>query len=343
MRAYISLGAGVAVAVAVGCGGQTLVHEGSLESGGSSGVYGAGGGGIVGQAGARVDASFGGAGGAGGTGAGGTAGAIPATGGSVGDTGGSPVPADASPPPVWPDAQPNSACSIASSVPLPVRWIDDFEGQSNYMSDLAWSEYDDGAEVITSGQGTPVPTLLSAVGSYDGKSKYGMHFQGYMPVPGTEATFGASFTLTTDYVWGAPGTRLSVDWSAYKGVVLWARVAAPAGVKGNVTFSIPDIDTDPGGGRCSSDADAGPGASSCYANFSTELRITRVCWMPFDIPFAKLTQPWGVPAPNGFDPAHVYGISLGVSANAFSSPTWKVDYAKSNWPIDFYIDDVYLY
>jgi hypothetical protein len=346
MRAYIGLGSGVAAAVvlAVACGGQTITHEGSVGSGGA-GIAGTGGNGLAGApGGGRLDAGLGGAGGVAG---GGTAGGMPATGGSAGGAaggaGGSPILVDASPPPVWPDAQPNSACSIASNVPLPVRWVDDFEGLSNYMSDLAWSELDDGAEVITSGQGTPIPTLLDAVGSYDGKSKYGMHFQGYMPAPGTETTYGAGFNLTTDYVWGAPGTRLSVDWSAYKGVVFWARLAAPSGVKGNVTFTIPDIDTDPGGGRCSDNAVAGGGVSTCYANFAKDLRITRVCWMPFDIPFAKLTQPWGVPAPNGFDAAHVYGVGLGVSANAFSSTTWKVDYAKSNWPIDFYIDDMYLY
>jgi hypothetical protein len=269
---------------------------------------------------------------------------MPVTGGGPGDTGGTVVVVDASPPPLWPDAQPNTACSMAPSVPAPVKWIDDFEGQSNYISDLAWDESDDGSEVITIGKGTPVPELIAGVGSYDGKSQYGMHFQGYMPVPGSTTTFGASFSLETDPVWGAPGTRLSVDWSAYKGVVVWARVAAASGVKGSVTFAMPDIDTDPGGGRCSTDAVDGGGVSSCYANFSKDLRINRVCWMPFAIAFADLTQGWGVPAPHGFDPAHVYGLQLGVSAFVSDpSATWKVDFAKSNWPIDFYVDDIYLY
>jgi hypothetical protein len=258
--------------------------------------------------------------------------------------GGGASPADASPPPLWPDVVQNAACSIAPSAPAPLKWIDDFEGGSNYIPDLAWDEFDDGAEVITSGRLAPTPERIDLVaGSYDGVSQYGLHFQGYMSVPGTATTWGATFAVETEPAWNAPGTRLSVDWSAYKGIVLWARVAAASGVKGSATFAIPTIDTDPGGGRCSENAVDGGGVSSCYANFSKELRITRVCWMPFIIAFADLRQTFGVPTPAGFDTAHVYGVQLSVSAQKFDTPTWKADYSKTNWPLDVFIDDMYLY
>jgi endoglucanase len=72
------------------------------------------------------------------------------------------------------------------------------------------------------------------------------------------------------------------DGSKYRGISFWAK--GP----GKVRFQVPDVDTDPGGDKC----------SDCYNHFGVDLFLTDQ-WTRYTIPFERMAMQsgWGDPAP----------------------------------------------
>jgi hypothetical protein len=304
----LRLWSAAAVLVAVACGGRVIEQapQGSVGAGGSP-AAGSGGASVAGTGGYRNT--------------GGTP-SSRAGGAPMGGTGGAPV--------VRTDGGPVQICAGSPSFPV-LQWLDDFEGVGNVLSpSLGWLASNDGHEVITSGGYYPITEPLSAWGSYDGRSKVGLHMAGYVaidPAPG-ENIWGATWTFESKPY---PG-RSTVDISMHKAILLWARLAV-RGRKGNLLVELPVPATVPkaNGGDGSCDISS---SRPCNVHYQAPVEITQTCWTQFMVPFEAMYVPV-VSAPIALDLAHVFGVDLLVSA-------WG-SALEANWPVDVIVDDLGLY
>lgn len=91
------------------------------------------------------------------------------------------------------------------------------------------------------------------------------------------------------------------DASNYSGISFWARSGEGAG---HVELELPDGNTDPAGGRC----------SSCYNDFGKRVDLGET-WQRFLIRFDELEQEpgWGVPRPEEITRKALYAIHFQVA------------------------------
>lgn len=133
-------------------------------------------------------------------------------------------------------------------------------------------------------------------------SKYFAHAKGKMATSGTSIYAGIGFNLADP--------KSLYDASKYQGISFWA--------KGNATvrFKTPDVQTEPGGDRC----------TSCYNDFGVDIALYPE-WTRFTVPFSKLKQQpgWGDSAP-------------AVASDALFAIQWQV--SKPGAEFDFAIDNV---
>jgi hypothetical protein len=125
-------------------------------------------------------------------------------------------------------------------------------------------------------------------------------------------------------IWGSGfsvGLGGPYNASAYRGVSFWVR--APAG--GIILqVALPDIDTDPAGGRCSQAAGA---VNGCFDHWAVPMMVG-ASWTKVTIPFSALRQgTWGNVAPS-FRADAVFALQFNIGVGA---------------RFDVWVDDVALF
>jgi hypothetical protein len=107
--------------------------------------------------------------------------------------------------------------------------------------------------------------------------------------------------------------KSSYDASRYAGIAFFARSGTGSG---SLKVDMPDRNTDPDGGQC----------SSCYNDFGQVVSLDST-WRRFSVRFDDLKQEpgWGMPRPDAIDRRHVYSIQFQVDEPG---------------PFDVWIDDV---
>jgi hypothetical protein len=99
------------------------------------------------------------------------------------------------------------------------------------------------------------------------------------------------------------------DGSAYTGISLYAKAAAPVALR----LSVSDVNTDKEGiaqgGTCVDTTDR-TNPNRCGDYFGLDLSVTSE-WQMFNIPFAMMAQNgWGQPVPAGIDKAKLYSLRV---------------------------------
>lgn len=109
--------------------------------------------------------------------------------------------------------------------------------------------------------------------------------------------------------------KAPLDARGKKGIAFNARRAP--GSAAHVRFKIPDVNTDPAGGKC----------SECFNDFGIGFEVAEQ-WTRYEVTFAELAQEsdWGNPRPPALDAAQIYGLQ------------WQV--AVPGATLDIEIDDV---
>lgn len=105
------------------------------------------------------------------------------------------------------------------------------------------------------------------------------------------------------------------DASAYAGLVFWARSVGDGAAQ--VRVKVPDVNTDPNGGRC----------SECFNDFGATVELTAE-YAEHVLLFRDLRQldGWGSPRPPAITPQEVFAV--------------RFELAERGAPFDVYIDDV---
>jgi hypothetical protein len=115
----------------------------------------------------------------------------------------------------------------------------------------------------------------------------------------------------------------SIDASAFRGVMFWARTGDTHSSGVRVQFQ--DSSTRPEGGKC--DPQDGS-AEACYDGFGTALAPLGTDWRLYKLDFSRMTQrDFGYRA-EALDTAHLYDIEWGVEASSI---------------FDLWVDDVWFY
>jgi hypothetical protein len=260
-----------------GAGGSASAGQGggSLATGGAGGAIATGG--AVSSGGAK------GGGGAGGgaTGGGGGSGAGGAQPGGRGGAGGATCP----------------------DLPATDMLISDFERGAAISACTGCSGY---WYAVNDGTGTQVPAAASLSN---------------FPLTLDSGACGSLYALETSGTgfkeWAALGVDLnqrgtsksSYDVSGYSGVAFRARTASGTS---SLVVLVPDVYSDPSGGKCLTGPDAGTG-NSCYDAFKTPNPLTVTSqWTDFTVKFSTLqTEGWGLAAPGGhLDVSQIYGFQF---------------------------------
>ncbi len=332
---------GLGASALQGCSAQdtsatTAPKVGAPDAGGGTSAHGGGGGNPSGGGGSGGSAASSGAAAPNA----GASGSISSAGsGGISSTGGSSTVSENTCPyaePAWaPPSIPSAAvCDGVSPPPAVGKWLDDFEGTTFDASLTSWNVAADTAngECVVTLPASAANVSLLAWGSHDGSSQSGLHLQAYMGcfAPAGSNNWGAQWQLQTE---PKQSGRAMLDLSAYTGLVIWARQAGSPG-KGNMSVAFMTPQTTPGelggDGTCGTD----PSGALCFGYYQAPAKVLAQCWAPIVVKFADL-QPLGPAPASGFDQAHVFGIQLAITA-------WDTA-AKSNFPADVLIDDLYLF
>jgi hypothetical protein len=296
-------------------GGTSGAGSGGTFGPGSGGTFVPGSGGSAGSA-PSSGGSGGDVGGSGGTSAGGTGGSGAGTGGSGAGAGGSGA---------------GAGGSSAGSGGMPVidpcmdplegteEPFDDFEDEDEWLNAAGgrngtWYVFND----MTVGTQSPAPMTTP------------------LPVAIPDADVGAPsstrvmhMTATGFTTWGSGiGANLVTpkdfyDASAYQAITFWAKVGAGAYTKAKLV--IPDMSTEPTGGKCNPAA-AAPNAEKCNNHFFIEFTLT-TSWRKCRVDFADLRQDpsWGYKAP-ALDAEGISSVQFTVK-HAVTADLWLDDLA----------------
>ena len=127
-------------------------------------------------------------------------------------------------------------------------------------------------------------------------------------------------TLAGGTVWAGLGMDLLApkalyNASKYSGVAFWARKATTAS-NGAVRVKVPDRNTDPTGGVC----------TSCFNDFGADVNLTTT-WTRYVVPFTSMTQQagWGAPRPAQIDKTGLVAVQFQLSAPGTSYDIWIDD------------------
>lgn len=107
------------------------------------------------------------------------------------------------------------------------------------------------------------------------------------------------------------------DASKYKGVSFWAKRGDAAAYR-KVRVKLPDINTDPDGGKC----------TNCYNDFGLEIKLDTE-WQKYVVPFDRLKQEsgWGSPRPAGVAANEVFAIQFQLKEPGAPYDVWVDDIA----------------
>ena len=137
------------------------------------------------------------------------------------------------------------------------------------------------------------------------KSRSALHIKGKLATG--EAYAGVGFAMTEP--------MKPYDISKYKGVSFLAKVGE--GSTTSMRFKIPDVNTDPAGGKC----------SECFNDFGVDFAASTE-WTRYTVMFSDLKQGdgWGNPNPPALTTTAVYGMQ------------WQTDAGGKDY--DIWVDDV---
>ena len=198
------------------------------------------------------------------------------------------------------------ACGAACSATTAV--IDDFEDANNQVALLEgrngplYSYADTVGTTITPAAGS---TFVPAVGGNAGSAR-AAHFNGTVASSGTVyAGMGLDFI----------SPKALYNASKYTGIAFWAKKGSSA-ANGNMRVKMPDRNTDPVGGVC----------TSCFNDFGADLNLTTT-WTRYAIPFTSMTQiaGWGAPRPSQVDPTGVLAVQFQITVAGASYDFWIDD------------------
>jgi hypothetical protein len=181
----------------------------------------------------------------------------------------------------------------------------------------SWFLFDDGTGMQTPPK-TPNVTLVAEAGGAC-NSMFGFHTTG-----SGFTVFGAGFGA--DFAPKAAGATLSTvyDASAYSGVALFAKSAAPISLR----VSVSDHGTAPEGMVCADTTDK-TNMMRCGDYFGSDVMLG-TDWQDYVLPFAMMTQRgFGLPVTTGIDKSKVYTIRAQIKGSAAAPGVY-----------DIWIDDV---
>lgn len=188
--------------------------------------------------------------------------------------------------------------------PCPNGLLDDGEDGNNQIPETAgrggyWFTFVDdlGSTVQPKGE------FAMAEGGANG-SRHAARITGKMAPAGDSLYAGMGFALTNP--------KTPYDVSPAKGIRFWAK--GPAKVR----FKTPDINTEPGGDRC----------TDCYNDFGVDLYLMQD-WIRYTVPFEDMSQQpgWGDRAPE-------------VDRTKLFAVQWQ--YNAPNTEYEFWVDDIEL-
>jgi endoglucanase len=194
------------------------------------------------------------------------------------------------------------ACTAAAAV------IDDFEDGNNIVAALEgrtgqlYTYADTIGTTVTPAAGSIFPP---ATGGNAGSAR-AAHFSGTIAAGSAAyAGFGADM-LTPKALYSA---------SKYTGISFFAKKGSAA-ASGAVRVKVPDRNTDPIGGIC----------TSCFNDFGVDLALTTT-WTKYTIPFGTMTQlpGWGAPNPAHVDPTGIAAVQFQVTAAGAAYDVWIDD------------------
>jgi endoglucanase len=194
------------------------------------------------------------------------------------------------------------ACTAAIAV------IDDFEDGNNQVRLLdgrngpLYTYADSAGSTITPAAGS---TFAPATPG-NGTSARAAHFSGTLAGSSSVfAGFGADML--------APKALYSA--SKYTGISFFAKKGS-ASASSAVRVKVPDRNTDPTGGVC----------TSCFNDFGADLTLTTT-WTKFTIPFSSMAQlaGWGAPRPAHIDSTGVLSVQFQVTAPGAAYDIWIDD------------------
>lgn len=218
-----------------------------------------------------------------------------------------------------PDAgAPDSGDAARADAGLLFELIDNMEANNGLIPkvngrDGEWFVFNDASD---GGVETPTPGtnfLPSVVAPPRSGSMYAARMRGS---GFTSWGAGMGLNLNSPTSGSNLGKRLTYDASIYRGFMFYGRIGA--GTTATVSLSVPDHNTDPLGGVCT---------SACGAHFTTVLTFT-TSWVQYIVYFTDLKQAaWGRPQETALDSAQIYGPTFNVGPST---------------PFDVWVDDIYF-
>ena len=191
----------------------------------------------------------------------------------------------------------------------PADMVSDFEsGKADVIATSgrggSWFLFDDGTGMQTPVK-TPNVTLVAEAGGAC-NSMFGFHSTG-MGFTVFGAGFGADFAPKTA---GALDSTV-YDASAYTGIALYAKAAAPIGLR----VSVSDGGTAVEGKVCKDTTDK-TDKTRCGDYFGSDLTLT-TAWAEYVLPFAAMKQRgFGLPVAAGLDKTKVYTVRAQIKGSA---------------------------
>ncbi len=203
--------------------------------------------------------------------------------------------------------------------------IDDMEGNTGEISaPTAGNGY-----WFTYGDGTVGGTLVPAAGAAFTDSMISPTRAVSAPfaaLSGASSTYaaqvsGSGFATYAGMGFNLKNPRAAYNASAYVGFVFWGRLGGTA-TDGTVRFLVPDKNTDPSGGVCT---------TKC-SDFLGENLVFTASWQQFTIMYTDLAQVgFGSPVETTLDAANVYAVEFQVSTKA-----------PAGGAFDIWVDDIYF-
>jgi hypothetical protein len=203
--------------------------------------------------------------------------------------------------------------------------IDDMEGNTGQITLMGgngyWFTYGDGTtgatESPTAG-GAFTDTSISPARSVSAP---------FAALSGATSTYGAAFSGMGFNAYAGMGFNFknpppvaTFDGTAYSGFVFWGRIGSGT-TDGTVRFLVPDANTDPSGGIC----------TSCSDYLGENLTFT-TSWQMFTVKYTDLSQiGFGLPKETSLEASKLFGVQLQVTTKAPAGEAF-----------DVWIDDLYF-
>ena len=198
----------------------------------------------------------------------------------------------------------SSACTAGCSTTNGL--VDNFDDGDNVVRPL--ENRTGHIYTIADSHGTTITPSVTTTftGSSPGHSGLGAHFTGHI-ANSNSTVYGA---LNVDF----ENPRATYNSSRYTGFTFWAKKGSSS-ANGAIRIKVPDHDTDPAGGVC----------TSCGNDFGTNLTLTTT-WTQYTVRFATLTQEsGGSPRPPSIDATQLYGIKFQVQTKNANYDVWIDD------------------